>query len=74
MSITLGPIGPVRAAGWLVAGAAGLAGAWISYDFGLLLGGPLMGVVAAINGAAMGALLTSALLDRLGRLGRIARR
>jgi len=63
----IGPVGPARAAGWLIAGAAGLVGGWTSYDFGVLLGGPLMGVVAAINGAAMASLLASALLDRLSR-------
>jgi hypothetical protein len=70
MTMAVDAIGPVRIAGWIMASAAGLAGAWYSYDFGVLLGGPLMGVVAALNGAAMGALLVSALLDRLGRIGR----
>jgi hypothetical protein len=63
--IVTGSPGPARAIAWALAGAAGLAGAWASYDFGVLLGGPLMGVVAAINGAAMCSLLASALLDRL---------
>jgi hypothetical protein len=61
----LGPGGAARAVEWVIGGAAALAGAWFSYDFGVLLGGPLMGVVVAINGAAMCSLLASALLDRL---------
>jgi hypothetical protein len=65
MTFAIGPIGLVRATEWAVAGAAGLAGAWASYDFGVQLGGPLMGVVAALNGAAMCSLLVGALSDRL---------
>jgi hypothetical protein len=57
--------GPARVLEWIASGAAGLAGAWFSYDFGVQLGGVLMGVVVAGNGAAMCALMTSALLDRL---------
>ncbi len=66
MTTTLGPTGRVnfkQTAATAVTGAAALAGAWFSYDFGVQLGGVLMGVVAAANGAAMGLLLTSAVLD-----------
>jgi drug/metabolite transporter (DMT)-like permease len=72
MTIAISPKGPMRAArvaAWVVASAAGVAGAWFSYDFGAQLGGVLMGLVAAANGAAMSALLASAVLDRLGRRG-----
>jgi NhaP-type Na+/H+ or K+/H+ antiporter len=39
--------------------------AWQSYLFGEQLGGPFIGVVAAVNGAAMCSLLISGLVDRL---------
>jgi hypothetical protein len=45
--------------------AATLVVAWYSYGFGELLGGPFIGVVAAVNAAAMSSLLISALIDRL---------
>jgi hypothetical protein len=38
---------------------------WYSFLFGQQLGGPFMGVVAAVNGAAMCALLISGLVDWL---------
>jgi hypothetical protein len=65
MTTAPSPIGPLRAVEWALAGAAGLAGAWYSFDFGAQLGGVLMGVVAAGNGAVISALLASAALDRL---------
>jgi len=68
MNIAMGSVGPARALAWTLATAAGGAAAWISYGFGVQLGGVLMGVVAAVNGAAIGALLASALLDRLQRV------
>jgi hypothetical protein len=45
--------------------AATLVVAWHSYLFGQQLGGPFIGVVAAVNGAAMSSLLISGLVDRL---------
>lgn len=41
--------------------------AWYSFVFGQQLGGPFMGVVAAVNAAAMSSLLISGLLDWLAR-------
>ena len=38
---------------------------WYSLLFGQHLGGPFMGVVVAVNGAAMCSLLISGLVDRL---------
>lgn len=38
---------------------------WYSFLFGQILGGPFMGVVVAVNGAAMCSLLISGLVDRL---------
>jgi hypothetical protein len=70
MSIAMDSVGPARVLAWTLATAAGGAAAWVSYGFGVQLGGVLMGVVAAVNGAAMGALLASAVLDRLQRLRR----
>lgn len=59
---------------------AAVAGAIYSYDFGALIGGPLVGVVLALNGAVCGAVLAGALVERLcngwpasnGRSGRLA--
>jgi hypothetical protein len=67
MSITIRTAAPLRALAWAFSIAAGAVAAWLSYGFGMQLGGAWMGVVAAINGAAMGALLASALVDRLQR-------
>jgi hypothetical protein len=68
MSLDIGWARPARVLAWTFATAAGGAAAWVSYGFGVQLGGVPMGVVAAVNGAAMGALLASAVLDRLQRL------
>ena len=38
---------------------------WHSFLFGQQVGGPLLGVVAAVNGAAMCSLLSSGLVDWL---------
>jgi hypothetical protein len=48
-----------------LAGAA--VGAWASWGFGLRIGGVLMAVVAALNGALICALLVNALFSRLWR-------
>jgi hypothetical protein len=45
--------------------AATLVVAWYSFSFGQQLGGPFIGVVAAVNGAAMCSLLISGLVDWL---------
>jgi hypothetical protein len=45
--------------------AATLVVAWYSFLFGQQLGGPFMGVVAAVNAAAMCSLLISGLVDWL---------
>lgn len=49
--------------------AGGLALGWFSFGSGLQMGGPLIAVVLAINGAVMGGLLVEAALSRLVRLG-----
>ena len=67
MNVSMGSAGPVRVLAWTLATAAGGAAAWLSYGFGAQLGGGPLGVGAAVNGAAMGSLLTSAVLDRLQR-------
>jgi hypothetical protein len=54
--------------GDLVGLAAAAAGAWVSFGFGMQIGGPLIGTLAALNGALMGALLWSAVRDGLRRL------
>jgi hypothetical protein len=65
MNFALGPFHPARVAAWAIAGSAGVAGAWFSFDFGQQIGGLPIGVIAAANGAAMCSLLTGAALDRL---------
>jgi hypothetical protein len=50
--------------------AATLVVAWYSYLFGQQLGGPFIGVVAAVNGVAMSSLLISGLLDWLTAVAR----
>jgi hypothetical protein len=49
---------------------ATLVVAWYSYLFGQQLGGPFIGVVAAVNAAAMSSLLISGLLDWLATAAR----
>jgi hypothetical protein len=61
-------IGPARVATWAMTTTAGIVGAWSSYGFGASVGGVLMGIVAAANGAAICVLMTSAVLDRLARI------
>lgn len=53
------------ALGWGLNLVAALAGAWFSWDFGLAIGGVLMAVVAALNGALICALLANALFQRV---------
>ena len=50
--------------------AATLAVAWYSFLFGQQMGSPFIGVVAAVNGAAMSSLLISGLLDWLTTVAR----
>ncbi len=52
---------------WAVCAAALVAGGWLGYGFGGSLGGPLMGMLAAINAAAISTLLASAAVGRWGR-------
>ncbi len=51
----------------VVCGVAALAGLVSGYDFGLQLGGALVGVVMAVNGAVFCAILAGAAIDRLAR-------
>jgi hypothetical protein len=44
---------------------AAAAGAIYSYEFGALIGGPLVGVVLALNGAVFGSVLAGALAEKL---------
>lgn len=46
---------------------AAVAGALYSYDFGALIGGPLVGLVLALNGAVFGSVIAGALTERLCR-------
>lgn len=60
----------LRQVGVAVNLAATLTVAWHSYLFGQQLGGPFIGVVAAVNAAAMCSLLISGLVDRLTEIRR----
>ena len=64
-----------RPAGWglprvlsaLLTLLAALAGLVYSYDFGVQIGGPLVGVVLALNGALFCSIVAGALAERLRR-------
>jgi hypothetical protein len=60
----------LRSLGVAINLAATLVVAWCSFSFGQQLGGPFIGVVAAVNGAAMSSLLISGLLDWLATAAR----
>jgi hypothetical protein len=49
--------------GWAAAATAGAVGAWVSFGFGVRIGGLPMGVVAAANGGVMAALLFTSAAD-----------
>ena len=56
---------------WLALGSSvlvGVVGLKMGYDFGQRISGVFMGIVLGINTGLIGALLTSALVDRMGRL------
>lgn len=50
----------------LVAAVAGLV---YGYDFGKLIGGPIVGVVLALNGAVFCSIMAGALAEKLCRWG-----
>jgi hypothetical protein len=60
----------LRSLGVAINVVATLVIAWYSFLFGQQLGGPFMGVVAAVNAAAMSSLLISGLLDWLATAAR----
>lgn len=49
---------------YVLAAAAGMV---YSYDFGKIIGGPLVGVVLALNGAVFCSIVAGALAERLCR-------
>ncbi len=51
----------------LVCLLAAMAGLFYSYDFGKLIGGPIMGVVLALNGAVFCSIVAGALVETLCR-------
>jgi hypothetical protein len=51
----------------LVYGLAAVLGMVYSYDFGKVIGGPLVGVVLALNGAVFCSIVAGALAERLCR-------
>jgi hypothetical protein len=60
----------LRSLGVAINVVATLVVTWYSFLFGQQLGGPFMGVVAAVNAAAMSSLLISGLLDWLATAAR----
>jgi hypothetical protein len=55
---------------WLLRGVYGLAavlGMVYSYDFGTVIGGPVVGVVLALNGAVFCSIVAGALAEKLCR-------
>lgn len=50
---------------WAVQGAAAIGGAVWGFDFGIQVSGPVLGLLAAVNGAAFAALLAGATTSRL---------
>ncbi len=46
---------------------AAVAGMVYSYDFGKVIGGPIVGVVLALNGAVFCSIVAGALVERLCR-------
>ncbi len=65
MMLANGAVHTLRRIGVAINLAATLVVVWYSFLFGQQLGGPFMGVVAAVNGAAMCSLLISGLVDWL---------
>jgi hypothetical protein len=65
MMIAHNTLHTLRQLGVAVNLAATLVVVWYSFLFGQQLGGPFMGVVAAVNSAAMSSLLISGLVDWL---------
>lgn len=53
-----------RWAPWAVQGAAAIGGAVWGFDFGVQVSGPLLGLLAAVNGAAFAAVLAGAAVSR----------
>lgn len=65
MMMTHNTVHTLRQIGVAINLAVTLVVVWYSFLFGQQLGGPFMGVVAAVNGAAMSSLLISGLVDWL---------
>jgi ammonia channel protein AmtB len=59
--------GTAQALAWALTTLAAAAGAYLSFGFGMRIGGALMGVVAALNGALMGLLMAAAACDLAAR-------
>jgi hypothetical protein len=54
---------------WLVYALAAVAGALACYDFGRVIGGPVVGVVLALNGAVFCSIVAGAAVEKLCRWG-----
>lgn len=52
---------------WLVYALAAVAGALACYDFGQVIGGPIVGVVLALNGAVFCSIVAGAVAEELCR-------
>lgn len=64
------PLRPGQLLVWTLMALTAAAGAWLSFDFGARIGGALMGLVAAFNGALMCLLLTGTVVDAVARVRR----
>jgi putative effector of murein hydrolase LrgA (UPF0299 family) len=53
---------------WAVHLAAAAVGMYYSYDFGSTIGGPVFGVVLALNGALFCSIVAGALIEQVARL------
>ncbi len=60
--------GPLQWAAWGTTLTAGVVGLLYGYAFGVRLSGTLLGVVLAVNGAALCSMVADALLERVARL------
>ena len=57
-----------HALAWAAIVLAGLVGAKYGYDFGVILGGPLLGVLLALNLGVFASFVVDGLIERLAQL------
>lgn len=67
-SLRVRQAGPLQWAAWTATLVAGAVGLWYGYGFGVRLSGTLLGLVLAVNCAALCSLVADALLERVAGL------